>query len=255
MAVKNNEIYVINQPKSIILSLIVIDLDLVKELPEKIHNALVKLRDYSDLFFIFTQDHKKIDKIKFTSLYRGCGFIISPGNNLGRSIFKIMEYDLEIFNDLKKHLAITISRISDLNDIVNKDLEKLTLMTGSIGRPVFRNRILKSEELHDIYTIPEELKPVEESKNVFKTIIGMIKHKKEIQLETDGVGMFNTWHSNSPVMYFPKPIIEQFVEKDSINFENWVDTFTTSDPRYMFSSLINLMNIKILDLDFWEVKL
>ena len=128
-------------------------------------------------------------------------------------------------------------------------------MTGSIGRPVFRNRILRSEELHDIYTIQEELEPVEESKNVFKTIIGMIKHKKEILPETDGVGMFNTWHSNSPVMYFPKPIIEQFIEKDSINFENWVDTFTTSDPRYMFSSLINLMNIKILDLDFWEVKL
>ncbi len=251
MVIKNNEIYIINQPEKIILSLIVIDLNLYESLEDNIHDILIKLKDYSDLFFVFTSEQNKTDKVKFTSLYRGCGFIVSPGNIHGIDLFKVLQYDLEVLSDQKRHLAVTISRMSDLNKVNETYLENLHPMVGQIGRPVFKCRLLGSKELHDIYTLPDNIEINTEEKGIFKTILGILKHKRELDCE----GMFNTWHSESPIMYFPRSVIEQFMSYSKINFDTWIKSFTTTDPRFIFSSLTNLLGLKILNLNLDEVKL
>lgn len=252
MAIKNNEIYVINQPKRILLSLVVVDDDLSNPLSKDVHEALGRLQEYSDLFFVFTNQHNKIDKIKFTSLYRGCGFIVSPDNRTGRSIFKSLKYDLEIFSDQRKHLAITVSRISDTNKSDN--FERLLTITGKLTRPIFECRTLRSDEFHNIYTITQDtLEDKGGNKGIFKTLLGMLRKKREV--DSDRKGMFNTWHSETDLLYFPSIVIEQFLKNDEVNFETWVDTFDTLDPRYMFASLTNLLNIKILNLNYSQVDL
>lgn len=252
MAIKNNEIYVINQPRRIIISLIVVDQDLKTPLNKDVHESLEKLREYSDLFFIFTDQHKNVDKIKFTSLYRGCGFIVSPDNKIGRSIIKALKYDLEIFSDTRNHLAITVSRITDTNKSDN--YERLLMMVGKISWPVFECRTLDSGEFHNIYTITQDtLNDNGGNRSIFKTLLGMLRRKKEV--DSDGIGMFNTWHSETDLLYFPSVVIERFLKGSEINFETWVDTFDTLDPRYMFASLTNLLNIKILNINYSKVKI
>ena len=50
---KVNEVYVIEQPKSSLVTVIVVDLPGDKPLPQSVHERLRKLREISDLFFIF----------------------------------------------------------------------------------------------------------------------------------------------------------------------------------------------------------
>ena len=110
-----NEIYVLSQPQRSIISLIVVDSKLPLEQGE--HEKLDKLRNFSDIFFIFSDDlfseTGKIEKNKFTSLYEACGYI--DGNSeLCEVCLKTILYCLEIF---EHHVGFCIIRLSDLNNI------------------------------------------------------------------------------------------------------------------------------------------
>ena len=77
-------------------------------------------------------------------------------------------------------------------------------------------------------------------------------------LDTDRIGMYCTWHSESPFIYLPKITINsilQYKELDEVGFKIWVDTFITEDPRFMLASLINYIGIERLNLEIEQVKL
>ena len=256
-----NEIYIIEQPKRILISFIVVNLSLMEALNNRIHETLIKLVDYSDLFFIFPESHfpeqSKIDKIKFTSLYRGCGFITAENDRIGEPLFKALNYGVEVLSEEKKHLGFMISQLSDLEN-VSQDFEKLLLITGPIERPVFRSRFLSGQELHQIYTIPDNSSDTDKKRksNIFKVLLSLLKKKK--YLETDEKGMYSTWHSDSPIIYLPRATMETLCNSKKLgeaDFEDWINTFTSSDPRYLMSSLINALGLKILNMNFNEVEL
>ena len=71
-----DEMYVINQPKHSIVSLVVFN----DNITEEIHKNLAKLNDISDIIFIFSRDQRRINKNKLTSLYNSCGWIESFDN-------------------------------------------------------------------------------------------------------------------------------------------------------------------------------
>lgn len=264
MLKRKDEIYIIHQPRKIIFSLIIVDTLLEKGLDEKIHDNLGWLVNYSDIFFVFPEKHfpelSKINKRKFTSLYQGCGFIESTTKALGTDIIKTLLYDREILSNTRDHLGITISNISDLSNISEKQFNNIhSAISAGISRPVYTVRRLSSSEFHDIYCLGEinyeqSLKNLTGHTNIFKTIMKALWKKGNL---TDDIGMYSTWHSKSPIMYFPKSAIESIlryrtIDKDSFN--NWVETFINVDPRYLIASLVNTCGLDILNMEIDKVE-
>lgn len=263
MYTKKNEIYVISQPKKLILSILVVDLPLTEPLSDKIHNNLGWLVNYSDIFFVFSEPHlkdqKMVDKIKFTSLYQGCGFIDSKTKSLGSEIIKILQYDKEIFEETKNHLGLTIGKLSDLESYKEPDfLHIRDVVLPNITRPIYTERRLTSKELFNIYELKNNTTEVfydRDKGKIFSTILNALKKRSQ---ETDKIGMYCTWHSDSPFIYIPKislNTILQYKKSDELGFKDWIDTFITLDPRYLFASLINYVGLEKLNMEIGQVKL
>ena len=261
MLTKKDEIYVISQPKKLVLSLIVVDSNLESELKEKVHNSLGWLKDYSDIFFIFSEKHRPgqrmVDKIKFTSLYNGCGFIESSSERLGHSIFKALRYDKEIFSEDRIHHGFTISLLSELENIKVLDIKKIVenIIPNNISWPIYKERRLDSKELYNIYKLRNPLldEPTSQNKagqiikSIFSILVNALKRRK-FKGETDGVCMYSTWHSLSPMIYIPNACMKIILDHtEDEDFYNWLDTFNREDPRYIFASLINYLGLEIFD--------
>ena len=260
MFTKKNEIYVVSQPKKLILSILVVDFPLTEQLPESIHDKLGWLVNFSDVFFVFSEphfkEHKMVDKIKFTSLYQGCGFIDTKTTSIGDDLIKILQYDKEIFEETKNHLGVTIGKLSDVKSYELHEFSHIRdSILSNITRPIFKIRRLTSSEFFNIY----ELKNIPVLKSgfgkIFSTITNALIRRNQ---ETDKIGMYCTWHSESPFIYLPKITVNSILqnrELDIDGFKAWINTFITIDPRYMFASLINYIDIEILNLEIGQVKL
>ena len=261
---EKDEIFILNQPKRLMFSVIVVDLPLTKPLDDKVHDNLGWLTSYSDIFFIFPESHfpeqSKIDKRKFTSLYNGCGYTECSSKLIGRNIIKTLLYDVEILCNTKNHLGTTISRLSDLSIVSEKQFENLlNIISSGISRPIYTERRLSSSELFDIYSL-EDIKSDPSVQNlsgrsIFRTIIKALHLKRD---SIDSLGMYSTWHSNSPYLFFPKSSINSILryrDLDKPGFNKWVDTFINSDPRYLLASLVNTCGLEILNMETDKVKL
>lgn len=259
MYTKKSEIYVVSQPKKLMLSILVVDFPLTEQLPESIHDKLGWLVDYSDVFFVFSEPHfkeqKMVDKIKFTSLYQGCGFIDTKTTSIGNELIKILQYDKAIFEEIKNHLGVTIGKLSDVDKYESYIFTHLRdIVLPNITRPIFKNRRLTSYEFFNIYELKDTSTLKSGFGKIFSTIVNALKRRNQ---DTDKIGMFCTWHSKSPFIYLPKIAINsilQYKELDKDGFKTWVDTFISVDPRYMFASLINYIGIEILNLEIEHVK-
>lgn len=257
---KKGEIYVISQPKRLILSILVVDLPLSEPLPEKIHQNLGWLINFSDVFFVFSEPHFKeqstVDKIKFTSLYQACGFIDSKTECISHELIKTLKYDKEIFEETKNHLGITIGKLSDVVDYSSTDFSCIrNVMLSKITRPVFEIRRLTTDELFNIYKLDNLTEHKKSKGKLFSTILNALYRRS---LETDKIGMYSTWHSESPFIYLPKISINTILQQeqlDSEGFKDWINTFISIDPRYLIASLIDHLGLEILNLKIDQVKL
>lgn len=270
MLTKKDEIYIINQPKKLLLSLIIVDTHLDCPLNDEVHENLGWLTEFSDIFFVFSESHwsgqSGVDKIKFTSLYNGCGFIDSDNKKLGSKFIKVLSYDKEIMRETKNHLGTTVSLLSDVRNLKKSDFNKIinNILPNNVSWPIYKERRLGSTELFNIYSLKETVLDKYPSlktaglkiKSVFNIILSALLRKKH--LDTDGIGMFCTWHAYSPMMYIPKVTIETILshaENEKEDFDYWVDTFITPDPRYFFASLIRYLGLDILNFTIDSVKI
>ncbi len=223
-----NEINILHQPKHSTISLILIDSDKFPISPEE-HNAIDKLQEFSDVFFVFS-DHlfpstKGINKTKFTSLYESCGYIDGGGELCETYLISIL-YSLEIF---ETHIGFCITRISDLGDIKLEDYSKniISLTASSISSPVFKTRRLGTDEFYKIYK--------NSNTGIFK--------KQE-----DSVNMYCSYTSDSKIMYFKRSSIGIIIDfwKSSEN-NKYFKSFSIKDPRYFFASVVKFLTIQKID--------
>lgn len=254
--IEKNEMYVINQPKHLLLSIVLMDYEHYP-LPEEIHNSLCRLSEVSDIIFVFSDeyfDNTGIHKDKITSLYQGCAFIDGK-ENLSRTIFKALLYDKEIFN---KHIGITISRCQDLYGTSEKLFSNLEKINQSrVVKPIFNIYRLSSEEIYQFYCNLEEVGK-RRLENCYLDFISnficdpfLVSGKQEIDCR------YCTWGSRSKVLYFRNTTINIFLEQlinQESEFYEFIDTFTDKDPRYLFSGLIKKNGIDCLDYNIEDLE-
>ena len=247
-------VYVLNQPKHIILSVVVVDCQV--PLKTSIHNDLDKLIRYSDVIFIFCNDkfssNKKIDKRKFTSLYQACGFIESSGN-LAKTLFTVLEYSKEIF---KKHIGITISNLDNI-DITDIQIKNLIEINGSaIMKPVFKIRRLESNELFEIYERDIESEEIEAKFKITTSILNFIDRKNKIITE-DNYGMFKCYTSDSKLLYFKNGTINLILNfVNNPESTNYINSFENElDIRSVLSSIIKKLGIDNLNQNIEDLEI
>lgn len=249
-------VYVLNQPKHIILSVVIVDCSI--PLIDRIHKDLDKLVKFSDVIFIFCEDkfinNKKINKRKFTSLYQACGFIESSGN-LARTLFTVLEYSKEIF---KKHIGITISNLDDIN-LTDTQIKNLIEINGSaVMKPVFKIRRLNSDELYESYSNKEfeEYDDIElENFKLASFILKLFNKKREENNDT--IGMYKCYTSDSRLLYFKNGTINillNFVNDERM--KSYIDSFINDlDIRGILSSITKKLNIDNLNQNIEDLEI
>lgn len=246
-------VYVLNQPKHIILSIVVVDCQV--PLKTAMHHDLDKLVRYSDVIFIFCNkfsSNKKIDKRKFTSLYQACGFVESSGN-LAKTLFTVLEYSKEIF---KKHIGITISNLDDI-DVTDTQIKNLIEINGSaIMKPVFKIRRLESNELFEIYERDVESEEIEAKFKLTTSILNLIDRKNKI-ITDDDYGMFKCYTSDSKLLYFKNGTINLILNfVNSPKSTNYINSFENElDIRSVLSSMIKKLGIDNLNQNIEDLEI
>lgn len=246
----NRKVCVISQPKRTILSILVIDEDMVKfPILPKIHNDIPKIEEYSDVFFLFSGNFEKIDPEKFTSLYGGCGYLVDDAKDINSSLFQVLQYGKEIF---ETHLTYTIWKFDEISRVNNmsrlcENLQKFNM--SDLKWPVFKIRRLGPSELCDIYMRSDGEK--EERVKNFLELLYKIWYKDD---KGNGINKHSTYTSNSVCLIFKRDSILKLLEAWNEEKE-WIDTFTWADYRYLFASLSKHLSIQVQDNDIETLEL
>ena len=231
-----NEIYVVNQPRKPLLSVVFVSKP-EYPLPQDIHDELYLLSEETDIIFVFHSDAVKgINPDKFCNLYSGCGWILA--DSIVDSFIKTIEYSENIF---KSHGGVLIYndvyKISKTNEITRKSNE---LLRGGISSPVFVPRRLSSEEIYDIYKITD-------SGTAVSRMLGSIGKKEEDVNDRK----YSIWTSNSDAIYMKLDVASKILCTAK---EDYTKTFTWEDIRYFIASTVqrarvNVINSEVDDLD------
>lgn len=252
-----DEIFVINQPKKSIISIVIVN-DLSFPLTNTLHDNIFELEELSDVLFIFPDSTKNINIEKFANLYRSIGWIES-GGNLSKTIMKTLDYCINIFEN--QYVGFNIVNTKDIKDekLTNRlkdNINKVNL--SSVKMPIFSISRLGPSELYDIYKDDNmtSLIPIQTKVN-WKF---WEKSEEDKTLEKkDSVNMFSTYKSESKVLYFKVNTIKTLVEFYKIDGNTAkFESFVWDDCRYMFASMIKYFgidnhNCNIDDLDFSTV--
>lgn len=247
-----HEVYVLQQPKHHIFSLIVVD-DVKSALPQKIHDAILRLAEISDIGFVFNfkkfPNSKNIDIAKFSSLYEAKCLIVGDDDYMSLDIMKMLSYCINIFDSTIVHSGFTISRLEDMALLTDVDFNNLSLINGStIVRPIYKSRRLTSSEYWRIYSTD-----FIEEKSSFRKIFDRIVQKVVPSFGIIGSNCrkFSRWHTDSPILYYRKPTISSMLGTNTEDLK----TFIELDPRYMFASLDKMMGNPCLNMNFSEVSI
>lgn len=269
MKINKGEVYVINQPKHTLLSIIVVNSNIY----DLIHNNFYNLSKVSDIIFLFSDfynnDQRRINKEKFTSLYQACGFIDCPGSDINSYLFKMLSYSKEIFN---KHVGYLITETSlltgiEINDEFNNKLLEIT--GSSIIKPIFKIRRSTNSELKKIYYETDDTDKVTKEKhnNLISNFIGVLsevikecdpKKVKEDEIkENKDFGKYCSYSSDSEILYFKNGTINLFCTYYKNNkIKEYVKTFSfKSDVRFLLASFVRKLNIENLDSDIKDLNI
>ena len=241
MKKNKDEMYVINQPRHSIVSLILFD----DNITDEIHNNITKLNNISDVIFIFSGDYKKIDKNKLTSLYNSCAWIESY-DNLGFTLFKTLEYCINIF---QTHNSFLLINLKDLNNISEKFFDNIeSVNASSITKPIFRLKQLSAEDYKRIY-----MKKEINNDSFLNKIRKLFKLQDELE-EDNNDNMFCSYTSDSKALVYFRPTIIKLIEFNNNNiYSELFDNKT--DCRYLFASMTKYLNIEIIDCNIEDLKI
>ena len=224
-----NEVYIVNQPKKSILSIVFIGKN-EYPLPKDIHDRLYDLSGVSDLFFIFHNGgNRGINEDKFCNLYSGCGWIIA-GDVLPQTFLKVGEYSSNIF---KCHTGfLVISSIYDIPGIKEIEERIVSINSGGLVEPIFKERRLGSDEMYKIYNSP--------------TDIGSFLNK------TPGNDKkYSSWTSESSIIFLRPDILEKLKTLG----EDYNKTFTWTDIRYFIASGVKRLMIGNTSCDIGDLEI
>ena len=263
--INKGEVYVLNQPRHKLISILLVD-NYSFPLIDRFHDSIDRLVEVSDVVFIFSDYHfpnqRYIDKTKFTSLYRACGFIDCCGKDVGINMFKLFSYVKEVF---KHHIGYIISSTSYLNITPEIERKLLEINGSSIMKPVFKIRRLDSNELCDIYSSEGEVIR-EEDETIRKGVIAMIKEifkecdlkqiEKEVNILRDELGMYCCYTSDSSLMYFRNGTINLLVSySEDDDWDKFIRSFSYEPhPEYLLSSMIKKLRLDNLDKNIEELE-
>lgn len=250
MKIEKDEMYVLLQPKHVLMSIVIVNDEFPLNLTA--HKSIDKLNEVSDVVFIFSDKHnpksKRVDKNKFASLYNACAWLDS-GESLPESLFHVFEYSKEIF---EKHVGYNILHLKDLSEtgIPEKMLDNInSLLRSSSVKPVFKCWRLNNIELSNIYINPE----LETKKS---RIFNFINCKKDDQI-VNNVDLFTTYTSNSVSMFLKSTTVNVLLDfvklAKSNNYTKPGELFdiTTfnerSDVKFLLSSFIKYLGLGIIN--------
>lgn len=259
MKVNKDKVYIFNQPKHIFISLVIVKNNI--PLTTEIHNAIEKIREISDVIFIFSDFHfpktKNINKIKFSNLYRGIGFIDLSDDNIGNGIFKILEYSDQIFN---KHLgSIIFDTDSNINSENIENIKEKILQIGSssIIKPILKIERLSTENFYELYKEDEKEKEEKINKQKFFRFPMFINKCKNSDTVFENLkGAYCSYTTDSDIIFLKSSLTSILLSKyQSDEIKNIINSFSYNDNfRYMIASLLKILDIdnvdcNILDLD------
>lgn len=256
--IEKDKVYVINQPKRIINAIIVVTGDF--PLPDSIHEGLDRLQEKADISFIFCNKHytesSRVNKRKFSQLYRAMSFIDSSGN-IGESIFKLLDYNSSLYPNFISYV-ISDTKKEITSDFCNKLLE---VSGSSIIKPILRIKRLGSEELSNLYKNDYPMVEVKES-GVQKFLNLLFPGEQIINRycckeEDDDLGSYCTHSSDSIGIYFRASTIKiLLMEYSSEKMKEIIRTFINiPDPRYIIPSIIKYLDINNLDIDLEKLEI
>lgn len=233
MKINYNSVYVINQPKSTIMSIILVSDEMLDcPLPEEIHEKLHTLSGCSDQVFLFSSgSERKIDCRKFTNLYQGSSFLVGDWKH---SIPEILKYSSEIF---KMHLT---TLIFDLSWTGNIDTDSLVRINASaINGPVFKIRQKTAEELFDYYKYVREDKVNRRWE--------FWKQPSFSPTNTDN-NFYSIWSTESKVILIRYKMLGRYIEMCGI-----IDTFDSYQD--FFATATKMLGIEHMDIEVSEINL
>lgn len=238
---KVNEVYVIEQPKSSLVTVIVVDLPGDKPLPQSVHERLRKLREISDLFFIFPCN-LELKECVFLSLYQGCAWLRSLPE-LGPSLIKSLEYIRNVFS-CHAGYCITLLSLLETTDIPENLVE---INASAIVGPIFRIRPLDSEEYFKFWKGEEKKSAC--PKNPWWKFWKKKENDDKITVE---IGEHCLYTSTSNFIFMRPRAVKELEGLD----KNYVDSFKfTNDPRYLISSAFKKLGTRVLDRDIKDVSI
>lgn len=230
---EKDEMYVVNQPRKSIVSLVLFD----ENITDEIHENIIKLNEISDVIFIFSREYKRIDKNKLTSLYNGCAWIESY-DNLGFTFFKVLDYCVQIFRMHNSFLLINMNNLVGIGDKFFDNIKSVN--SSSITKPIFKLRQLSAGDYKQIYTRKE----ISEDSFLDKVrrFFGVYD---ELEEENED-NMFCSYTSDSVALVYFRPTILKMIEFNSENvYSELFDNM--SDCRYLFASMTKYLNLDIID--------
>lgn len=227
--IKTDEVYVVNQPKHAIISIIFIE-NPIANLDELYHNQIFKLAENTDVIFIF-KSIKGVNPDIFAKLYGACSWIISA-DSLVRTYLKTIRYSVVIFKNLVGILTFDLKW--GLPN--NLDITTISAVAGSnIAWPIFPAAHLSSKEMKEIYTIEDE----PQLRLLFR------KEKKARRNE------YSTWKLTSNTVFFRPRLLERF---ETLSNE-YIESFGWDDIGYFIASACEYLGIKRLDFNMFNVNL
>ena len=230
-----NEVFVLRQPKSAVLAVIMINPESYPLL-EDYHKELLRLGESGiDTMFLFSAaTPKKISMKRFSSLYRAGSWISGKGSSLQRTLLGALEYEKHIFQE---HSGIAVCRLSDISESGLPDMECLKVSGLAVRGPVMKRSALSSLELYGIYSNPEP-----SGRSLFK------KRQDPSEVCTN---MYCTHTSTSPCIFFRPSLVDKILALG----DEFIDSFNLeSDPRPFLASAITYSGTDFLDMNVENVK-
>lgn len=243
-----NPVFVIRQPKFSICTVIHVGIDQILTInheDESVHKNLDKLREFSDIFFVFSKNKgeqvnsKKVivNKDKFSNLYGACAWTCGEEDNIFPTIMDSLEYTVEVFRKHKVYL------MTDLHRLVNASIDKDKLYEVALGgtsAPIMKINRLSSEELSNIYLSYETPSKFNWLKKLFK-----------LNGDTEKINndrRNSLYWSESDILfirdYTIKNIITQLSDE---SFSDYLKSFSENDFTYAIASTIKCLDIKYIN--------
>lgn len=148
--------YIIRKPKRSFCVFLEVDVDF--PLSPLANEGLENLKKVGfDVFFLFptvlNPAVKKINPLKFTTLYEGVGFKVIDGEALVHSVFQTGEY---IATLTEGYVGVSYERLSTIGGLTLEELTTLfnkfiTISSSSIASPVLKIQRREPEELWEDY--------------------------------------------------------------------------------------------------------